>query len=323
MLVFLYGKNTFDSLARLKEMIAKFKKERDPQGLNMAIIDCEKNAKDVLGQILSAPFLSEKRLVVLKNFLLSKDTVVQENLLEIIKNKRIPETNIIIFWEGVDSYKTKTAKKLFEALSQEKYSQKFAEFNGIALGQWIAAKVKDRGGKINRDAVQFLVLHGNKDMWALNSLVDQLVCYSSDKEIGLDDAQVFLDEKIDDNIFNLVDAIIGKQEKQVYKMIQEQYRQGKDAQYIFSMILRQIRIMLELRDLFDKQDKTSSDELAKKLGLHPFVVKKTLQFARNYNMGKLKGIYKQLLETDIKIKTGYGDSKILLDLMVGKICHEK
>ena len=321
MLILLYGKNTFDSLARLKELIIKFKKDRDPQGLNTAVVDCEKSAKDVLGQILSAPFLSEKRMVVLKNFLLSKDTVAQDNLLEQFKNKHIPETNIIIFWEGTDTFKLPTAKKLFEILSKEKYSQKFAELSGAALGDWIIDQVKDQGGKISSEATQFLVSHGNKDLWALNSLVEQLVSYSLDREINLSDAQLFLDEKIDDNIFNLIDAITGKQEKQVYKMIQEQYRQGKDAQFIFSMILRQFRIMLELRDLFDKQDKTSSDDLAKKIGVHPYVVKKTLSFTRNYNMEKLKNIYKQLLEMDIQTKTGYGDGKLLLDLLVGKICQ--
>lgn len=321
MLILLYGKNTFDSLSRLNELIVKFKKDRDPQGLNTAVLDCEKNAKDALGQIFSMPFLSEKRMVVLKNFLLSKDTIAQENLLEQIKNKRIPETNIIIFWEGTDSYKTKNAKKLLEVLSQEKYSQKFDELTGIALGQWINARIKERGGKISGEASQFLVLHGNKDLWMLSSLIDQLVCYVKDREISLGDVQVFLDEKVDDSIFNLVDAIVSKQEKQVYKMIQEQYRRGEDTQFIFSMILRQFRIMLELRDLFEKQDKISSDMLAQKLGLHPFVVKKTLPFVRNYNMEKLKIIYKQLLDMDVQTKTGYGDSKLLLDLLVGKICH--
>jgi len=68
MLILLYGKNTFDSLSRLNELIVKFKKDRDPQGLNTSILDCEKSAKDAFGQILSAPFLSEKRMVVLKNF---------------------------------------------------------------------------------------------------------------------------------------------------------------------------------------------------------------------------------------------------------------
>lgn len=321
MLILLYGKNTFDSLARLKELIFKFKKDRDPQGFNTAVLDCEKNAKEALGQVLSAPFLSEKRMIVLKNFLLSKDIVAQENLLGQIKNKRIPETNIVIFWESVDCYKTKTAKKLFEILSQEKYSQKFDELAGIMLGNWINNQTKERGGKISGEAVQFLVLHGNKDLWALNSLLDQLICYVKDREIILSDVQVFLDEKIDDSIFNLVDAIVGKQEKQVYKMIQEQYRRGEDAQFIFSMMLRQFRIMLELRDIFEKQDKVSSDMLAQKLGIHPFVVKKTLPFVRNYNMEKLKSVYKQLLEMDIQTKTGYGDSKVLLDLLVGKICR--
>lgn len=321
MLICLYGKNTFGSLSRLKELIAKFKNDRDPQGFNVAVIDCEKNTKDALGQVAAAPFLSEKRMVVLKSFLLSKDSEAQEEMLEMVKKKKIPESNIIIFWENTDSFKTKIAKSLFEILSKEKYSQKFDELSGVNLGNWIKGKAEDCGGKISGDAVQFLAGHGGKDLWLINSLLEQLVSYADGREINLDDVQIFLDEKTDGSIFNLVDAIIGKQEKQVYKMIQEQYRQGEDAQFIFSMILRQFRIMLELRDLFERQDKTTSDVLAKKLNLHPFVVKKTLPFVRNYNMAKLRDIYNRLLDMDIKIKTGYSNPPLLLDLLVGEICR--
>ena len=102
-------------------------------------------------------------------------------------------------------------------------------------------------------------------------------------------------------------------------MIQEQYRIGEDAQFILSMILRQIKILLELRDLYDREDTMSSEILAKQLGLHPFVVKKSLPFIKKYNQDKLKNIYSKLLEVDIKTKTGQGDQSMLLDILVGKM----
>jgi DNA polymerase III delta subunit len=63
----------------------------------------------------------------------------------------------------------------------------------------------------------------------------------------------------------------------------------------------------------------ASDALAKTLGLHPFVVKKTLPLVRRYPLEKLKDIYEQLLQIDIKTKTGQGSQSELLDLFVGKI----
>ena len=127
MLIFLYGKDSFRSHEYMKDMVFKFRKDRDPQNLNTIILDCEKDNKNVLEQVSSAPFLGERRMIVLKNFLISKNIDIQEELIECLKKKKIPETNVIIFLESTDVFKTKTVKKLFGILSKEKYSQKLHE----------------------------------------------------------------------------------------------------------------------------------------------------------------------------------------------------
>ena len=101
-------------------------------------------------------------------------------------------------------------------------------------------------------------------------------------------------------------------------MIREQYAKGEDAQFIFAMLIRQFRILLELRDLFDREDNLNSDVIAKQLGLHPFVVKKSLPFVKKYTLTELKRIYSSLLDMDIETKTGQGDQSVLLDVFVGR-----
>ena len=64
-------------------------------------------------------------------------------------------------------------------------------------------------------------------------------------------------QKVDDNIFNLVIPFLPGKVKS-FAMIEEQYRQGQDVQYIFAMILRQCRILLELRDLHDREQLSRS-----------------------------------------------------------------
>lgn len=319
MIIFLYGKDTYRRRAHLHKMMEKFKADRDPQGLNTVRVDCSKEPQKVMEQVLAAPFLAERRMVVVEHLLASKQKELQQEILKRIEEKNLPDTNVVVFWEATDAYKTKDAKALLARLQKEKYAQQFDVLKGVQLGGWVAGEVAARKGKISSHATQYLIQHTN-DSWQLSSLVDQLVAYKQGEEIGVADVQLFLDETADDNIFNLVDAIVGKQPRQAYAMIQQQYAIGEDVQFMFAMLLRQFRILIELRDLFERDDAQASNVLAKKLGLHPFVVKKSLPLAKRYTLEQLRQAYQLLLDLDIQIKHGEADQELLLDVFVGKVC---
>jgi DNA polymerase-3 subunit delta len=318
MIIFIYGTDTYRSKQSLSKMVEKFRVERDPQGLNLVRLDVESGQHTIMQEILSAPFLAEKRMVVLENLLVSKNDALQKELLARIEAKTLPEDVILIIWEGIEKPKLKQAKELFERLLKEQYTQYFEELTGAKLTGWILAEVKSRGGEIERDAVHLLATTVGTDMWRLGSMLDQLTSYAFGRSITVADCNLFVEEKVDDNIFSLVDAIVSRQTKHVYTMMQEQYRQGNDAGYLFAMITRQFRILLQLRDLYDRGENLQSASLAKELGLHPFVIKKSLPMVKRYSLDVLRQIHADLLDIDIKTKTGQGDQSMLLDLFVGR-----
>ncbi len=323
MVIFLYGKDTLRSRQQLRKMVEKFKVDRDPTGMNVVKLDCEKTneAEQVLEQILAIPFLAERRMVVIENLLLSKQSDLKAEILKRVEEKMIPESTVVLFWEGTDTFKTKDSKELLERLSKEKYAQPFELFTGAKLTGWIAAELEARGAKIEMPALSFLAQHAGADMWRLNSLIDQFVSFKKNAPITLADVQLFVDEKADDNIFNLIDAIVAKQPKKVFAMIEEQYKKGEDAGYIFAMLVRQYRILLEMKDATTRQDMTS-DVLAKQLGIHPFVAKKSLPIVKKYTLAELEGVYDRLLKIDIATKTGQGQLSTMVDLFVAKVSSQ-
>ncbi|MBD3311798.1 MAG: DNA polymerase III subunit delta [Candidatus Magasanikbacteria bacterium] len=321
MIIFLYGEDSFRSREHLKKMIKKFKKERDPNGYNTFVIDLEKNDKDnVIEQILTPPFLAEKKMVILENLIKHGNDDLLKNILNRIEEKDLPEENVLIFWESTDKFRKKLQKKLFFRLSKEKFSQNFSLLQGSQLSAWISDQIEQRNAKIEKEAISYLLKHCYSDMWFLNSLIDQISAYKSDEIIGVRDVMLFLDEKIDDNIFNLVDAIIARNAKDVFKMIREQYKNGKEPQYVFAMVLRQIRILIILRDLFERDSNMNSRDMSAQTKLHPFVVKKSLTFVKRYNLHELKSIYDDLLQLDVRIKTGQEKADVLVDFFVNKYC---
>lgn len=320
MVIYIYGEDSYRSQQYLSDQITKFKTARDPQGYNVAIFDAQKDEPGkILSEILSSPFLAEKRLIVVENILSISDKEFLGGLIERIKENNIPASNIVIFWQSEKLSKVKEAKELEAVLKKEKYAQEFAALEGSALSAWIVAEVKNRNGKISNPAVSYLAQNTAGDIWFLTSLLDQLTAYTAGKEIELSHVNLFLDEKVDDNAFNMVEAVVSGNKKQAYKLLQEQRRIGEDNFKIFGLIVWQFRILLAGRSLFEVSESMSSDTMAKELGIHPFVLKKNLSLIKRYNKKQLSDIYAQLLDMDLKAKTGQQDLGLALDLLINRI----
>ncbi|TAN34262.1 DNA polymerase III subunit delta [Patescibacteria group bacterium] len=332
MLIYIYGEDTFRSRQYLRQMVEQFKKQRDPQGYNVLFLDGKKEESGkLLGEMRAAPFLAEKRLVAIENLLASSDKETLARILEAIKEpaKGGSVNNIIIFWQGEPLSKIKEVKELHALLAKEKYAQEFAPLTGAKLEQWAGKEIEKRGAKIDRRALFFLCDNAGKDMWYLNSLMDQLAAYVTPprpppyqgegvREIALADVQLFLEEKIDDNVFAMTDAIVSGNRKQAFRLLNEQRRLGEEELRLFGLICWQFRLLLQMRDLYEREDNLPSDVIAKKLGIHPYVAKKSMAIVRRYPLVQLKALHARLLDIDRKTKTGFGDTALLVDLFVGR-----
>lgn len=319
MIIYIFGEDTFRSREFLRKSINEFKAKRDPQGYNTLIFNAESDDPGkILQDMLALPFLAEKRMIVLQNLLSAKNKEFLERVRELIEGNRIPDMNVVVIWQGEPMGKSGEAKKMAEILAKGKYTYEFGAMDQADLVKWVLKEIKERGGSVDKRAAATLTADAG-DVWLLSSLIDQLVAYKNGAEIGTADVRLFIDEKVDDNIFNMVDAIISGNKKLAFKLINEQRRLGEDEPFLFAMIMRQFKILLQMRDLWEREDNLTSDVMAKKLKLHPFVAKKSMPLVRKFTMPDLKRAYDELLEIDVKTKTGLADQAVLIDFFVGKI----
>ncbi len=320
MIIFINGEDTFRSRQYLQEQVYKFKQARDPAGYNVVFVDALKSEPGkILGEILSAPFLAEKRLVVVENLLSLSDKDFLAAIIERVEKNDFPESNVIIFWQGQSKSKVKEAEILEKTLAKIKYSKEFVPLTGQQLITWIKSELASRGGSMSSPALSYITANFSGDMWTLNSLIDQLIAYKSGKEIETKDVSEFLDEKVDDNVFNMVNAIVTGNKKLALKLLQEQRRLGEDDFKLFGLLIWQFRALLSLRDLYETDDRITSDNAAKKTGLNLFVVKKNWPLIKNFSSQKLKELYDGLIQMDLKAKTGQADLSLALDLFVGTL----
>lgn len=322
MQILLHGEDTFRSQEYLDQLIDRFKQKQDQQGLNVVKLDAEnKKSGELEEQIFASPFLSEKRLVVLNNFLTSDHEELKEKLVDKIKEDSLPDSTVLVFWENETEPNDKLSKELRELLAEQDYSQKFPKLEGAKLKGWIKNKLEERETDINRQALNFLVKHVGSDMWQLNNVLDQLIAYTEQGTITIDEVQIFVEENVKDDIFDLIDAIVEQKPKEVYNMIREQYRSGNTPHYLFAMILRQFRIIMQIKDAMNRGLNPKGKSFANKMDLHPYVLKKTKPIANKYSQDQIENIYDKLLELDQNMKTGQHEPELLVDFFVGGLCR--
>ena len=132
-----------------------------------------------------------------------------------------------------------------------------------------------------------------------------------------EDVEKLVKGNFDDNIFALTDAIGARNKALAAKLLEEQFELGANEIYLLTMITRQIKIILQVRQALDLGQ--SSRQMIAELKLNPYVAQKAIEQARHFSLNGLKIIFDKLVEIDYKIKTGQGEAAVLLDLLLAKI----
>jgi DNA polymerase-3 subunit delta len=331
MIFFLYGEDSYRSRQKLQQIEEKFKKS-DKSRLNLVRIDGERTVwKNIEKEILSAPFLHNKKLVVVENFLKRRGQKFEEAV-SFLKEEKVPEGTVMVFWE---ESKPDERTSIFKLLSKPKQAEKFDLLNAAALRKWIARAATER--KINFDprAADVLAELVGPNLWQMSGELDKLAAYvrhrkGEQKTVTVEDVTLFVKGNFDENIFALTDAIGDKNKKAVFKLMGEQIEAGVGESHIFSMLTRQFRILLQIKELvalnypfISPGDPSVRQKIVSDLGLHPYVVTKALYQTKNYSVAELKKIYGKLLAIDMKMKRGNFNPRAFLDLFVAEICLGK
>jgi DNA polymerase-3 subunit delta len=119
------------------------------------------------------------------------------------------------------------------------------------------------------------------------------------------------------SIFDLVDALGNRNGRKASLLLQQKLNEGIDPFYLFSMFVRQFRLLIQVKELADAGYRPQG--ISRELKLHSFVVGKLFQQARGFSQRELEQIYRRLLDVDVDVKTGQDDMQTALHLLVANL----
>lgn len=315
MIIFLYGQDGYRLNDNFRKIIESYKAKYQ-SGFNLFNFDFADNLdfSNFEDAIKSASFFSEIKLIAVKNPFSAKKEL--EKVIELMRAFDLPKNKEIVLLFGENKTEAELNKLSKDLLAYLKKNSEpirnFEQLKGAKLEAWLGGEVALAGSKIQPLAIKKLIDIMGGDSWALSNEINKLCNYRSGGTIGAGDVSLLASEKIDLNIFDLVDALGSKSKAKAFELLYKEISTGRDPYYILTMAIYQFRNLLIVKDLMAQP--IPRGEMAKKAGLHPFVVQKALASASKFSMPELKNLYTRLLEIDISTKTGRGD---LTDYLFG------
>jgi len=257
-------------------------------------------------------FLSTNKVVVCYNayFLTSNKpkSLVTHNEDELIKyiNNPSSENILIMICDKID-----TRKKIVKMIDKD------CILSGeVSIENLIKNKLDDY--KMSNQTIKYLIDYCYNDNERILNELEKLKCYKlTEKEITIDDINECVLKLSDDNIFNLIDAIVTKNKNRAYNITQELINKGEDISKIIIMTADQFRLMYYVKAFL--QEGYNQESIASKLKIHPYRVKLAIEKGYNYSTKTLLTNLEYFFEIDYMIKTGNNNPKLCFELFLANL----
>lgn len=271
------------------------------------------NISKIIDACDTMPFMSDYRVVILKNTGLiydakKDDTNKLENYLHIL-----PKTTILIFIEE----KIDKKLKIFKTISNIGTFHKIGILSENELVNWILSIFKDNNKNISTKEALYIIRNIGFNMEILLNEINKLISFkSSGTKITINDIDNICTKSIESKIFDLINFMSNKDMDNAIKIYKNLIINKTSPFVILNMISRQFRIILQTKYLYNKN--YSINNIASELELRDFIVKEAIKQSKNFSIKILLQAINECLEIDNNIKTGKIIDEIAIELLIIK-----
>lgn len=295
--------------------------------MNTVRLDGRQCSDDDLRSAVNAlPFVSERRLVILANPFARTSTDAARKRFLALLDSLPPSTTLVLVvedlmergkaWKSLPEVHSNWIRKwLANAGKRGKYQ--LCQLPPPAqMPQWIREEAKRQGGQFKPDAATALASHLGNDTQQASLEIDKLLTYVDFKRaVEAEDVMEMTAQTSQADVFAMVDALANGNNKQAMHLL-HQLMDTEESMFIFSMVVRQFRLLIQARELMDEG---KGGQVATEMRQHPFVAGKLVDQARRFKLAQLETIYRRLLEIDEEFKTGRATLELSLDTFVAQI----
>lgn len=282
----------------LNNEISKIIKDNDFTNAVINTYDIEETLlENALEDLDTYNFLSEKKVIIIKNIESIKEDIFEKDIEHLFKYIDNPnQDNLLII----------TSKKLDSRLKFSKKLKTKCKISKIEANPKAFIKQQLKNYKITQDTINLLEEYCLGDMTKIYNECEKLKNYKiEDKTITKEDIIELVMKKLGDSkdlVFSFTRSLAERDRKASLKKYKELLTYNIEPLSFIGLLAGQIRIIYQVK-LLEKRnlrDKEIADILEEK---SDYRIKKTREITRMYREEELLTLMKKLSEIDLKIKT--------------------
>ena len=318
----IYGRETYYSSVCLQKLLAKLVKKGtesfnfrkfDGTGVDMVAVrtECE-----------SLPLMADYKCVLIQNPNLEKLPAADLETLTEIMDDPNPTTVLILYVSAYDLNPKKNArlKKLMEQIARVGIVADIQPKSQAELIRLIRQKCQKAGCSIDQVTASILIDRCGTAMETLMRETDKLIAYRVQGEITRADVELVTHKSLEASIFDLSKAMLGGGGRtRAFQILNDLFIQREEPSRILSVLSGSF-IDLYRAKAAHNAGKTANDLLSVyTYGKRAFLVNNAFRDVPRYSMRMLRGSLNILMQTELAMKSGHGEDRILVEEAVAQI----
>ncbi|MBE6137278.1 MAG: DNA polymerase III subunit delta [Erysipelotrichaceae bacterium] len=262
----------------------------------------------IIDEITTVSLFDSPKFVVISGAAKLSDAS-DKSLNELVKamNDRDSENVIIFLFSDDFNHNNENLQRI------KKYSSMISiMLKDIPIDEYIKKNLSEDSFTIDNQALALLVSY-QEDLSSLKQILSQLKCYKNeDKNITEADIKLLIAPPLDDNVYELIEAVLDNDKKRIFNCFKDLKLQSIQASYLVSMLINKFQELYNVTVLLNS--KVSSNDIAAIFGISSGRAYYLVKNAKSTNLDSIKKNLSSLNELEYKIKSGKIDQSLGLEL---------
>ena len=278
------------------------------------------NVREAIFDVLTVPFLTSKKAVVLKNpyFLTgSVDKSVEHDLDGLMSFLEKPDTeNVLIIHAPYE--KLDERKKVVKLLKKSSDFTVLTKLTDGYLRDFVKHELTEGNISVSHDVMDFLLLLTSLDIDVIARELEKIRCYfldfSGEANLTFDIVRNLVAQTPEDNVFLLTESLALKKVSDAHSIFLDLMKYKEEPIKLLVMIANQFRLMGQIQSLRAKRN--SDSDIARELSIHPYRAKVLSRQSMKFSKKELDEYVVLLADMDYKVKTGQISGELALEMII-------